>query len=165
MFHLHTKLTAGTGNDSATFYDRAGNDTYIGTPTSGAMSGTGYSFSATSFDVVKAMFNAGGFDQAFLYGSIGDDHYEAMSTSAFLQGPDFRHEATGFKTVVGVGGAGNDLAERQVSQPLTAIESNTEASLTWLRHSPPNIDEVSHLVHQDQYGKSQPELKSVKRPV
>jgi C4-dicarboxylate-specific signal transduction histidine kinase len=33
----------------------------------------------------------------------------------------------------------------EVSQPLTAIESNTEASLTWLRHSPPNIEEVREL--------------------
>ena len=36
----------------------------------------------------------------------------------------------------------------EVSQPLTAIESNTEASLTWLRHSPPNIDEVRALSTQ-----------------
>jgi C4-dicarboxylate-specific signal transduction histidine kinase len=36
----------------------------------------------------------------------------------------------------------------EVSQPLTAIESNTEASLTWLRHSPPNIDEVRELSMQ-----------------
>jgi PAS domain S-box-containing protein len=33
----------------------------------------------------------------------------------------------------------------EVAQPLTAIESNTEASLTWLRHSPPNIEEVREL--------------------
>jgi PAS domain S-box-containing protein len=33
----------------------------------------------------------------------------------------------------------------EVSQPLTAIESNTEASLTWLRHSPPNLEEVREL--------------------
>ncbi|MEI9923498.1 MAG: PAS domain S-box protein [Bradyrhizobium sp.] len=33
----------------------------------------------------------------------------------------------------------------EVSQPLTAIESNTEASLTWLKHSPPNIEEVREL--------------------
>ena len=33
----------------------------------------------------------------------------------------------------------------EVSQPLTAIESNTEASLLWLAHSPPNIDAVREL--------------------
>jgi PAS domain S-box-containing protein len=33
----------------------------------------------------------------------------------------------------------------EVSQPLTAIESNTQASLIWLEHSPPNIDEVREL--------------------
>jgi PAS domain S-box-containing protein len=33
----------------------------------------------------------------------------------------------------------------EVSQPLTAIESNTEASLTWLQHSPPNLEEVREL--------------------
>jgi PAS domain S-box-containing protein len=33
----------------------------------------------------------------------------------------------------------------EVSQPLTAIETNTEASLLWLAHSPPNIDEVREL--------------------
>jgi C4-dicarboxylate-specific signal transduction histidine kinase len=33
----------------------------------------------------------------------------------------------------------------EVSQPLTAIESNTEASLLWLTHSPPNIEAVREL--------------------
>jgi PAS domain S-box-containing protein len=33
----------------------------------------------------------------------------------------------------------------EVSQPLTAIESNTEASLLWLEWSPPNIGEVREL--------------------
>jgi PAS domain S-box-containing protein len=33
----------------------------------------------------------------------------------------------------------------EVSQPLTAIETNTEASLLWLARSPPNIDEVRAL--------------------
>jgi PAS domain S-box-containing protein len=36
----------------------------------------------------------------------------------------------------------------EVSQPLTAIESNTEASLTWLQHSPPNLEEVRELSTQ-----------------
>src|SRR5258708_37198596 len=36
----------------------------------------------------------------------------------------------------------------EVSQPLTAIESNTQASLIWLEHSPPNIDEVRELSMQ-----------------
>jgi PAS domain S-box-containing protein len=33
----------------------------------------------------------------------------------------------------------------EVSQPLTAIETNTEASLLWLAHTPPNIEEVREL--------------------
>jgi C4-dicarboxylate-specific signal transduction histidine kinase len=33
----------------------------------------------------------------------------------------------------------------EVSQPLTAIESNTAASLLWLAHSPPNIEAVREL--------------------
>jgi PAS domain S-box-containing protein len=33
----------------------------------------------------------------------------------------------------------------EVSQPLTAIETNTEASMLWLQRSPPNIDEVREL--------------------
>jgi PAS domain S-box-containing protein len=33
----------------------------------------------------------------------------------------------------------------EVSQPLTAIETNTEASLLWLARTPPNIDEVREL--------------------
>ncbi len=36
----------------------------------------------------------------------------------------------------------------EVSQPLTAIESNTEATLTWLARSPPNIQEVRELSAQ-----------------
>lgn len=105
------QLQAGDGNDSATFFDRAGDDTYTGNPTEGVLSGAGYNFKATGFDVVSVVFNAGGYDQAFLYGSIGDDHYVASKESAFLEGPGFRHEAAGYVTVVGVGGAGNDLAE------------------------------------------------------
>jgi C4-dicarboxylate-specific signal transduction histidine kinase len=33
----------------------------------------------------------------------------------------------------------------EVSQPLTAIENNNEASLLWLAHSPPNIEAVREL--------------------
>jgi PAS domain S-box-containing protein len=33
----------------------------------------------------------------------------------------------------------------EVSQPLTAIETNTEASLLWLAHTPPNVEEVREL--------------------
>ena len=33
----------------------------------------------------------------------------------------------------------------EVSQPLTAIESNTAASLLWLAHSPPNVEAVREL--------------------
>jgi PAS domain S-box-containing protein len=33
----------------------------------------------------------------------------------------------------------------EVSQPLTAIETNTEASMLWLQRSPPNLEEVREL--------------------
>ena len=36
----------------------------------------------------------------------------------------------------------------EVSQPLTAIETNTEASLLWLERSPPNMDEVRELARR-----------------
>lgn len=36
----------------------------------------------------------------------------------------------------------------EVSQPLTAIETNTEASLLWLSQSPPNLDEVRVLAER-----------------
>jgi len=103
-------INAGDGNDTATFYDRSGNDTFTGTPLQGVLSGAGYSSTANGFDVVNAIFNAGGFDQAFLYGSIGNDRFEATPTSAFFEGPGFRHNASGYDTVVGVGGWGNDIA-------------------------------------------------------
>src|SRR5205085_289900 len=76
------QLQAGAGDDSATFQDRAGDDTYTGNPTEGVLSGAGYNFKATGFDLVRVEFTGGGFDQAFLYGSIGDDHYEASRTDA-----------------------------------------------------------------------------------
>jgi hypothetical protein len=104
-------VLAGDGNDTATFHDRSGADVYIGTPTTGTLSGAGYNWQADGFDVVSVTFTGGALDQAFLYGSIGDDHYVAGKDSAYLQGPGFRHEAVGYVTVVGVGGAGNDLAE------------------------------------------------------
>jgi PAS domain S-box-containing protein len=36
----------------------------------------------------------------------------------------------------------------EVSQPLTAIETNTEASRLWLEHTPPNLEEIRELSAQ-----------------
>jgi subtilisin family serine protease len=103
-------LFGNGGADVATLYDTAGNDSFVGSPTQGTMSGAGYTNSAFGCRTVNATFNAGGYDQAFLYGSIGDDRFEASPSSAFLSGVGFRLNATGYDTVVGTGGWGKDLA-------------------------------------------------------
>jgi hypothetical protein len=104
------QVHAGEGNDTATMYDRAGNDVFTGSPTQANLAGSGYSWTVFGFDVVDGVFTAGGFDQAFLYGSIGDDRFEATPTSAFLTGPGYRLNTSGYRTVVAVGGWGNDIA-------------------------------------------------------
>jgi hypothetical protein len=106
----HGILQAGEGNDSATFFDRVGNDTFIGSPQQGTLYGAGYSANVFGFDDVQTTFNAGGFDQAFLYGSISDDRFEASPTTALLSSSKFQLRTSGYDTVVAVGGWGNDLA-------------------------------------------------------
>lgn len=67
------------------------------------------------------------------------DRVEAQNMLAKLQA-DIAHAAR-----VSVLGELTASIAHEVSQPLTAIEANTEASLLWLGHQEPNIAEVREL--------------------
>jgi PAS domain S-box-containing protein len=67
------------------------------------------------------------------------DRVEAQNLLAKLQA-DIAHAAR-----VSVLGELTASIAHEVSQPLTAIEANTEASLLWLAHKQPNIAEVREL--------------------
>jgi PAS domain S-box-containing protein len=67
------------------------------------------------------------------------DRVEAQNLLAKLQA-DIAHAAR-----VSVLGELTASIAHEVSQPLTAIEANTEASLLWLAHKEPNIAEVREL--------------------
>jgi PAS domain S-box-containing protein len=67
------------------------------------------------------------------------DRVEAQNMLAKLQA-DIAHAAR-----VSVLGELTASIAHEVSQPLTAIEANTEASLLWLAHKEPNIAEVREL--------------------
>jgi len=104
---------AGTGNDSAVFYDAGGNDTFIGYPSGSGMSGAGYSDTAVSFDNVYALATGGGVDTANLDGADDNDILTGYAdvTSLFRPGV-YLIQAFNFKQVNAVmSGAGTDLAE------------------------------------------------------
>lgn len=103
-------LYANGGNDTATFNDSTGNDTFVGSPGFGSMTGIGFTHAAYGVETASAVFSTG-YDQAFLYGSIGDDRLEASSATGSLYSSGYRLNASGYDTLVGVGGAGYDLAQ------------------------------------------------------
>ena len=67
------------------------------------------------------------------------ERIKAQEMLAHLQA-DLAHAAR-----ISVSGELTASIAHEVSQPLTAIESNTEASLLWLDHTPPNLEEVRDL--------------------
>jgi len=98
------------GTDSALFYDAAGNDTYISSPTQAALTGLGYSNTAEGFEKNYAFAIAGGNDTATLNDSAAADVFSALSAYAIMDGGGEFSQAIGFDTVIAIAGGGNDTA-------------------------------------------------------
>ena len=100
----------GGTNDRVYLYDSAGNDSFVATPTSSYLTGTGFYNSASGFRSVYAYAtagNAGGGDRAFLYDSAGNDSFVATPTHSYLTGTGFYNDANGFGTVYAYATAGD----------------------------------------------------------
>ena len=94
-------LRANGGNDTAELYDSAGADTFVASPTTARMVGTGFANWVRDFDKVTGFSNNGGSDTAYLHDSAGDDTYVASPTAARLTGTGFYNVANGFDVVRG----------------------------------------------------------------
>ena len=89
------------GYDEATLNDSAGADTFVASPTTARMVGTGFANWVRDFDKVTGFSNNGGSDTAYLHDSAGDDTYVASPTAARLTGTGFYNVANGFDVVRG----------------------------------------------------------------
>jgi hypothetical protein len=99
------------GSGTALFYDAAGNDTLVGTPTYAYVRGAGYYTQASGFQTVVAAAGAGGSASAYLYGSAGPDTFVATPAYGYLRGAGFYVQASGFAAVYAYATAhGNDAA-------------------------------------------------------
>jgi hypothetical protein len=106
--------------DIASLYDSGGNDTFVSTPTYGAMIGAGFHVQATGFSGVNAYASTGGTDTARMYDSAGNDTFYAAPTEAVIWGTGFYSRAMNFEAVTAfatdggldeaflVGSSGND---------------------------------------------------------
>jgi hypothetical protein len=98
------------GNQKATLYGSAGNDTLTGTPSTVSLSGSGYWEQASGYAVVFAV-GSGGTDSATLYDSPGDDTFSATPGSSYLSGSGYWNQVYGFGVVIASdSGQGNDRA-------------------------------------------------------
>jgi hypothetical protein len=99
------------GSDTALFYDAAGNDTLVGTPTYAYVRGAGYYNQASGFQTVVAAAGAGDSASAYLYDSAGPDTFVATPAYGYLRGTGFYVQASGFAAVYAYATAhGSDAA-------------------------------------------------------
>ena len=89
-----------TASDTAYLYDSPGNDQVRLLPPERSQSGTGYSFTASSFATVYAFSIAGGNDTANLSGGTnGSDRFYGLPGYSALQTGALYFQATGYDTV------------------------------------------------------------------
>lgn len=104
-------ITGNGGADTILMYDSAGDDSFVASPASAVLSGSGYVNTALGCTTVVAGATAGGNDTAQLSDSSGNDQFTAGSASATLQGSGFLLRANGFDVVTATSSAGgNDSA-------------------------------------------------------
>ena len=125
------------GVDNALFYDTAGNDTYVSSPTQAALTGIGYSNTAEGFEKNYAFASTGN-DSATLNDSSSADIFSALSAYAIMEGGGKFSEAIGFDSVVAIASGGNDTAnfydsvgnDNYVSSPTQATFNSAGVVLT-----------------------------------
>ncbi len=111
VYGYATAGDAGGVGDRANLYDSAGNDTFIGRPTYGILSGVNFYNYAGSFDKVSAYATAGDAggvgDQAYLYDSAGNDTFTGRSTFSSMVGTGYFNYAGSFNRVYAFATAGD----------------------------------------------------------
>lgn len=99
----------GGVNDTATFNDSAGDDSFIASPNNYVMTGAGYSNSAVGVGNVTVNATTGN-DVAQLNDSAGNDYFVAYPTAAYLYLPGLTYAVNNFDAVYARGSAGTDVA-------------------------------------------------------
>ena len=102
----------GGGNDRATMFDSAGNDTLEATASSATLRGIGFTFAAIDVNNIYAHGNNGGSDIAYLYDSAADDQLSIRHQFTSLRSESLFRVAFGFEKVHAFAGNGGfDQAE------------------------------------------------------
>jgi subtilisin family serine protease len=96
----------GGGNNSATFYDSAGDDTLEANPHTASFRGMTFTFVAIDVSSVYAYGTGGGSDTAFLYDSPENDRLAIRHQFTSLRSDDMFRLAFGFERVHAFAGAG-----------------------------------------------------------
>lgn len=96
----------GGGNDRATLFDSASDDTFEANATSATMRGVGFSFAAIGVNNVYAHGTSGGSDTAFLYDSPQNDRLAIRHQFTSLRSDDLFRLAYGFEKVHAFAGSG-----------------------------------------------------------
>ena len=99
-------VTGGGGQDTAKFYDSAGDDLYQSWKHAAVFGGDGFNNRALGFHQTHAYATAGGYDRARLFDSAGDDLYQTRATDASMSGHGFRNTASHFERARGIATAG-----------------------------------------------------------
>lgn len=106
--NVSTNVVYGGTNDTANFFDTAGNDTFTAQVAYTIMSGTGFLNQAVGFGAVVGTAGNGGTDVASLNDSSGNDTVTASGSTATLQTSSQRMAATKFGTVTANRSTGTD---------------------------------------------------------
>jgi len=80
----HVYASSSTGNDTATLYDSAGDDTFYGSRPFSYLAGTGFFNQVSNFFQVSAFSQAGGHDTANLFDALQNDVCVSKGASAEL---------------------------------------------------------------------------------
>src|SRR5262249_13455 len=109
--------TSTTGNDLASLFDSAGNDSFVGSRAFSYLTGTNYFNQVTNLFKVNAIAGQGGSDSATLLDSAQNDVFEATGASGLVFGSDYVVEADAFGAVTALASSGgsDDLYVHPVS--------------------------------------------------
>ncbi len=142
---------ASTGFDVAQLYGTAAAETYVGTITNAALTGSNVTFKAYNFDQFYG-YSGGGTDTATLNGSNGDDVMYGLSAYSILVAAGIQQYVVGISSVTGNSGGGSaDIAILYDSQgDDTFVAGPTTARLFGTGYS--NIANDFDQVHANAYG-------------
>ena len=107
-----TQMTGNllTGNDLARFFDSPGDDIVTAGAAAATISGAGFLHTATGYETLLTVANAGGNDTANLTGTAGDDLFAGGLGTATLGGVGFSLQMLSFETANINGVSGLDIA-------------------------------------------------------